>query len=413
MSAPLLLVPHTEALTDASVAAYAAHYRFAALTRALALPPLSVIAEIEAAGLRGRGGAAFPTGRKWRLVHDQPERERYVVANGEEGEPGAFKDRYLLERDPLRVLEGMLIAAHAVSARTGFVYLNHHYRAIGAVLESLCAWLRANGRLGRDALGAGRDFDIEMRRARAAYVSGEETALFQAIEGRRAEPTGRPPFPTERGLFGKPTAINNVETFASIPLILELGARGYAAIGCDGSYGPKLFSVSGDVRAPGVIEEPLGVTLRALLARAGGVDGAFKCAFVSGPSGTLWTAADLDRALTIEHGVGNGAVIVCNDTRSALELVRALTDFFVAEHCGRCLPGRAGMQTLARTVAALEAGAAPAPARAAIEQAHALTAAAGKCALCPSATAIVPKLIAAFPEDFGAAVVPHERHGAD
>ncbi len=398
-----LMPARDQPLTAAQLTDYFDDYDFTALRKVfIAMSPAEVIEQVMQSGLRGRGGAAFPTGIKWQTVSQQTEAQRYVVANGEEGEPGTFKDRVLLERDPLLLLEAMVICAYAVGAHQGYIYLNHQYKTVGDHLQTLIELMRGEDLLGTNIFGKGWDFDIEIRRGRQHYVSGEETALFQAIEGRRAEPTGRPPFPTEKGLWEKPTVINNVETFCCIPLIIRNGGDWFAAIGPADNTGPKLFSVSGDIKQPGVYESSMDITLRQLLDVAGGTQGDFRFAFISGPSGSLYLAADLDKPLTIANCVGNGTVIVCNDHRCAVDMGRNVTGFFHEEHCGQCLPGREAMQVVKQIMDNIDATPDLAAAQRRYQEMHELLLATSKCGLCSSGTGITPRLMQAFPGDFQA-----------
>jgi len=379
---------------------YYLRYPFNALHKAVSLSPVEIIAELKASGLRGRGGAAYPTGLKWESVMQQPEPLRYVVANGEEGEPGAFKDRVLLERNPLAVIEATIIAAYTVQACAGYIYLNHSYREIAQALAQLLQWLREDQRLGENILNRQFNFDIQVRRGRQRYITGEETALFRALEGRRAEPSSRPPYPTEQGLWHKPTVINNIETLSCVPLIIEKGGKWFGALGPEGSHGPKLFCLTGDIQHPGVFESTMDASLRDLIEWAGGVAGTFKGAFVSGPSGRLFLPDDLDKPLTVQNGCGNGIVIVFNDTRCAADLARQVTDFFFAEHCGQCLPGRESMKQAKSLMDNLERQTSLAPMQKRYGELHALLQNSSKCGLCSSGTAMAPALMHAFPEDF-------------
>ncbi len=379
---------------------YYLHYPFHALQKALALSPHDIITELKASGLRGRGGAAYPLGRKWECVLQQPDSVRYVVANGEEGEPGTFKDRVLLERNPLAVIEAMIIAAHTVRARAGDIYVNHSYRQIEQTLQILLAWLREDHRLGSNILERQFDFDIQVRRGPSRYISGEETALFRALEGKRAEPSSRPPYPTEQGLWHKPTIINNIETLSCVALILEKGSQWFTTLGPVNSHGPKLFSLSGDIKDPGVIEAAMDASLRDLIAWAGGAIGTFKGAMVSGPSGSLFLPDDLDKPLTVQNGCGNGTVVVFNDTRCAADLARHVTDFFFTEHCGQCLPGRESMKQAKSLMDNLDRQPSLAPVQKRYGELHTLLLNSSKCGLCSSGTAMAPALMQAFPADF-------------
>src|SRR6478672_3304467 len=252
---------------------YRAHDGFAALARALEIGPEAVTDEVTASKLMGRGGAAFPTGRKWAAVAARPVRPHYLVCNADESEPGTFKDRVLLEGDPFATVEAMTIAAFATGASLGYLYIRGEYPDAEARVRNAIGRAREAGLLGPDILGSGFAFDIELRRGAGAYICGEETALFESIEGKRGEPRNKPPFPVEVGLFGKPTAVNNVETLVNVLQIVgsDDGAAVFKAIGTEGSTGPKLFCVSGNVASPGVYEVEFGATLRELIDLAGGV----------------------------------------------------------------------------------------------------------------------------------------------
>ncbi|MFJ8914974.1 NAD(P)H-dependent oxidoreductase subunit E [Amycolatopsis sp. NPDC102389] len=268
----LRLLRRVGVVEPGSLDAYRAAGGYAALRNALLLGPARVIREVTDSGLMGRGGAAFPTGRKWDAAARQPERTRYLVCNADESEPGTFKDRVLIEGDPFALVEAMTIAAFAIGAQKGYVYLRGEYPRALRMLRNAIETARERGFLGENILGRqGFSFDIEIRRGAGAYICGEETAIFNSIEGYRGEPRTKPPFPVEKGLFGKPTVVNNVETLVNIPLILTEGCEAYRRIGTERSTGPKLFCLSGNVRRPGVYEVPFGTTLGELLELAGGV----------------------------------------------------------------------------------------------------------------------------------------------
>ncbi|MEU1165159.1 NAD(P)H-dependent oxidoreductase subunit E, partial [Streptomyces sp. NPDC005921] len=265
----LTLLRRVGVVDPASLDDYRAHGGYTALRHAFGLGPAGVIREVTDSGLVGRGGAAFPTGRKWQATASQPDRPHYLVCNADESEPGTFKDRVIMEGDPYALVEAMTIAAYAIGAHRGFLYIRGEYpRAVRRVQHAIDQ-ARARGFLGDDVLGQGFAFDIEIRRGAGAYICGEETALFNSIEGYRGEPRSKPPFPVEKGLFGKPTVENNVETLVNVLPILTMGAPAYAAIGTERSTGPKLFCVSGSVARPGIYELPFGATLGELLELAG------------------------------------------------------------------------------------------------------------------------------------------------
>ncbi len=347
---------------------YRATGGYQALARALAMGPEALIAEVTEARLVGRGGAAFPTGRKWSAVAIQPARPHYVVCNADESEPGTFKDRAIMEEDPFTIVEAMTIEAFAVGADRGFLYLRGEYPLCETRLENAIARTREAGLLGDDILGSGFCFDLELRRGAGAYICGEETALFESIEGKRGEPRNKPPFPVEVGLFGKPTAVNNIETLINIPAIVLDGGAAFAAIGTEGSTGPKLFCVSGNVSRPGVYEVEFGKTLRELLDLAGGVpDGkALKAVLLGGAAGVFVGPGALDTPLTFEATraigatLGSGVVMAFDETADMVGTLRRIAQFFRDESCGQCVPCRVGTvrqeELLARLAAASPRG---------------------------------------------------------
>jgi NADH-quinone oxidoreductase subunit F len=359
----LLLLGRVGRVDPTSLDAYHASGGYAALARALEIGPQAVIDEVTAARLVGRGGAAFPTGRKWAAVAAQPATPRYVVCNADESEPGTFKDRVILEEDPFALLEAMTIAGAAVGAARGYLYLRGEYPLARERLEGAIAQARAGGLLGDDVAGSGWAFDVELRVGAGAYIAGEETALFESIEGGRPEPRNKPPFPVEVGLFGKPTAVNNVETLVNVPLILTMGAAAYAAIGTEGSTGPKLFCVSGHVERPGVYEARFGATLRDLVTLAGGVPGGgIQAVLLGGAAGAFVGPAALDTPLTFEGTraagatLGSGVVMVYDETADLLDALRRIAQFFRDESCGQCVPCRVGTVRQEELLARLAAG---------------------------------------------------------
>ncbi|PWH14759.1 MAG: NADH-quinone oxidoreductase subunit E [Anaerolineae bacterium] len=353
---------------------------YEALRKALKMSPQEVIAEIKAAGLVGRGGAAFPTGVKWEAAAKAQGSPKYVVCNTDESEPGTFKDRVLLMDDPHSILEGMLIAGYAIGAARGYFYVRGEYAYMLPVLEAVMASARQAGLLGENILNSGFSFDVEIRLGAGAYICGEETALFESIEGKRGFPRIKPPFPTTHGLFGKPTVINNVETMCNVPLILRMGAQAYRNIGTEKSTGPKLFCVSGDVVRPGVYEVPFGVTLRELLDIANGspverLDGYsvetgqpdnwitnIQAILFGGAAGTFATAEHLDVRLTFEDlraaglSLGSGVVMVFDRSRDLRQVLLQLGHFFAHESCGKCYPCQMGTQRQVEILERLAAG---------------------------------------------------------
>lgn len=332
---------------------YRQHEGYRALEQALERPPLEIIEEIKASGLVGRGGAAFPTGIKWESAAQAAGNPKYVVCNADEAEPGAFKDRVLMEDNPHAVLEGMLIAAYAIGATKGYIYMRGEYLLPYRVMKAAVEEAQAAGLLGERILGSQFSFEIEIRRGAGAYICGEETALFESIEGKRGFPRLKPPFPTTHGLFGKPTVINNVETLANIPLILRIGAEEYRRLGTPQSPGPKLFCLSGDIKRPGLYEVPLGVSLRHLIEDLGqGMrqNYLFQAALIGGAAGAFATPDHLDTPLSFEGlrsvgiPLGAGVVTVFDDTRDLRDAFYRLARFFAEESCGKCYPCQIGTQ---------------------------------------------------------------------
>ncbi len=320
--------------------------------KALQMKPGDVIAEIKASGLVGRGGAAFPTGIKWEGAAQAQGEQKYVICNADESEPGTFKDRILLLDDPHKTIEGMCIAAYAIGASKGYIYIRGEYPYIVPVLEKALEEARAAGYLGEKIYNLKFSFDIEIRVGAGAYICGEETALFESIEGKRGFPRVKPPFPTTYGVFGKPTVINNVETLCNVHLIIQKGATAYRQLGTEKSPGPKLFCVSGDVTKPGLYEVPFGVTLRELLEMAGGVanNKQLRSVLFGGAAGAFATSQHLDVKMTFEDlraaglPLGSGVVMVFDETRDMRDVLSRLGHFFAHESCGKCYPCQMGTQ---------------------------------------------------------------------
>jgi len=329
---------------------YRAHGGYAALRRALSIGPERVLREVTDSKLVGRGGAAFPTGRKWEAVARSPVRPHYLVCNADESEPGTFKDRVLMEEDPFALIESMTIAGIATGCELGFLYIRGEYPLATARLRNAIAQARARGLLGEDVMGEGARFDIELRRGAGAYICGEETALFNSIEGLRGEPRNKPPFPVQSGVFHKPTVVNNVETLVNVPDILLGGGPAFAGVGTTGSAGPKLFCVSGCSAKPGLYEAPFGITLRELLDLSGGVrDGRpLQAILLGGAAGMFVTPDELDMPLTFEGTraagatVGSGVVMLFDDTVDLGDILLRIAMFFRDESCGQCVPCRIG-----------------------------------------------------------------------
>jgi NADH-quinone oxidoreductase subunit F len=334
----------------ASLGSYRAAGGYEMLRRAIALGPQGVIREVRDAKLMGRGGAAFPTHIKWDAVAANPVRPKYVVTNADESEPGTFKDRVLMEADPYALVEALTIMGYACGAEQGFIYIRGEYPTAEGRLAHAVRQARAHGFLGADVMGEGFTFDIEVRRGAGAYIAGEETALINSLEGKRAEPRNKPPFPAQSGLFGKPTAVNNVETLLSVLEILRVGGPAYATVGTPASTGTRLFCLSGCVPAPGLYEYDFGVTLRDVIDGAGGVAGGrpLQAVLLGGAAGVFVGPDALDMPLTFEGvraagaTLGSGVVLVLDDTVSVPALLRRISQFFRDESCGQCVPCRVG-----------------------------------------------------------------------
>ncbi|CCK26252.1 NADH oxidoreductase (quinone), F subunit [Streptomyces davaonensis JCM 4913] len=343
----LTLLGRVGVVDPASLDDYRAHGGYTALRRAFELGPAGVIREVTDSGLVGRGGAAFPTGRKWQATASQPDHPHYLVCNADESEPGTFKDRVIMEGDPYALVEAMTIAAYATGAHHGYLYLRGEYPRAIQRMEHALAQARARGLLGPDILGQGYAFDIEIRRGAGAYICGEETALFNSIEGYRGEPRSKPPFPVEKGLFGKPTVENNVETLVNVLPILTMGAPAYAAIGTPKSTGPKLYCVSGSVDRPGIYELPFGATLGELLTLAGVRDG-LRAVLLGGAAGGFVRPDETDIPLTFEGTreagttLGSGVVMAFDSSVPLPRLLLRIAEFFRDESCGQCVPCRVG-----------------------------------------------------------------------
>ncbi len=314
-----------------------------------------IIDIIKLSGLRGRGGGGFPTYQKWQFVHDNPAKHKYIVCNGDEGDPGAFMDRSLLEGDPHRILEGMMIAAYAVGAAKGYFYIRAEYPLAIKRIKQAIAQARDVGLLGKRIFGSRFSFDAEVRTGAGAFVCGEEMALINSIEGRRGHPTPKPPYPSTKGLWGQPTVVNNVETMANLPSIILKGAEWFSAMGTKTSKGTKVFALTGDVKNTGLVEVPMGISLRELIYGVGGGivgDQRFKAVQLGGPSGGCLPADHLDVPVDYESlkekgaMMGSGGVIVMNDTNCMVNVAKFFLDFSVDESCGKCSPCRIGLKQM-------------------------------------------------------------------
>jgi NADH-quinone oxidoreductase subunit F len=339
-------VPDSRAL-----ATYAAAGGYEGLKKALTMPPDAVTKEVLESELRGRGGAGFPTGRKWSFVPKDHPGPRYLICNADESEPGTFKDREIMEFDPHMLVEGIAIASYAIKANAAYVYIRGEFVRWARILEDAIAEARGAGYLGKDILGSGFDLDVWVHRGAGAYICGEETALLESLEGKRGFPRLKPPFPAVVGAFGKPTVVNNVETLACVPHILTRGAHWFASIGRPRNTGPKLFCISGHVNRPGVYELPLGVTFRELIyEHCGGIPGGkkLKAFFPGGTSAPIMTAAevdvqaDFDACAQAGTMLGSGGVIVLDETVDMVEAASNVAHFYAHESCGQCTPCREG-----------------------------------------------------------------------
>lgn len=348
------------------IEAYIARGGYAALAKVVhEMTPDEVCAMITKSGLRGRGGAGYPTGVKWNLVRKTPADNRYVIANGDEGDPGAYMDRTVMEDDPHRVLEGMAIAAYAIGADSGYVYVRGEYPAAVRRLDLAAKAARRHGLLGRNILGTKFSLSLEVRIGAGAFVCGEETALIASVEGGRGQPRPRPPYPAEHGLYGSPTLINNVETFANIAAIVNHGPEWFASIGTAGSKGTKVFALAGALVNTGLVEVPMGTTLRAIVDDiGGGVSGGKQCKAVQtgGPSGGCIPAHLLDLPVDYESLqqvgsiMGSGGMIVIDDSASMIELARFFVEFCRDESCGKCIPCRVGTVQMHRLLDRIATG---------------------------------------------------------
>jgi NADH-quinone oxidoreductase subunit F len=346
----LRLLRRVGLLDPGSLDSYRAAGGYEMLRRAVAAGPQDVIRELKDAKLLGRGGAAFPIAVKWEAVATNPVRPHYVVCNADESEPGTFKDRVLMEEDPYALLEALTIMGYSCGAEQGYIYIRGEYPLAEMRLRHAVGQARARGFLGADVMGEGFAFDIEVRRGAGAYIAGEETALINSIEGKRAEPRNKPPFPAQAGLFGKPTAVNNVETLLCVLEVLRIGGPAFARIGTEGSTGTRLFCLSGCVERPGLYEHEFGVTLGQVLDAAGGVRGGrpLRAVLLGGAAGSFVGPDALDAPLTFEGvraigaTLGSGVVLVLDDTVDVAGFLQRIARFFRDESCGQCVPCRVG-----------------------------------------------------------------------
>jgi NADH-quinone oxidoreductase subunit F len=360
-----LLLKNTDQSNSADIAEYQRIGGYQALKKALEMSPAEVVEEVVRSGLQGRGGAGFPTGRKWEFAVRAIGSPKYLINNADEGEPGTFKDRYLMEKNPHLVIEGMVIASHALGAEKGYIYLRHEYPTAGARLERAIEEALEHGFLGNSICGTSLNFDLEIFRGAGAYICGEETALIDSMEGKRGQPRLKPPFPVNAGLWGKPTIVNNVETLCCIPIIVNMGGSAFAEIGTPGSPGPKLYCLSGSVKKPGLYEAPMGTGLRELIFEyAGGMRNGHELkAVIPGGLSTPVLPAEatdcaMDFASLVEAGsaLGSAGVIVMDDTVCMVRVARRAAHFYEVESCGKCVPCREGTGWLEKVLTRIENG---------------------------------------------------------
>ncbi len=356
----LIVLRNRGTIDPESIDEYIARDGYTGASKALLeMTPQQIIEEVKTSGLRGRGGAGFPTGLKWEFAHNSPGETKYVLCNADEGDPGAFMDRSVLEADPHAVLEGMLIAAKAVGAHYGYIYCRAEYPLAVRRLNLAIEQARDYGLLGPDILGSGFDFDLEVYQGAGAFVCGEETALMQSIEGRRGMPRPRPPFPAQQGLWKKPTVLNNVETYANVAQIITNGGQWYASIGTETSKGTKVFALTGAVHNIGLVEVPMGTTLRTIIYDIGGgipKKRKFKDVQLGGPSGGcvpeqyLDTPVDYESIVKVGAIMGSGGMIVMDDRTCMVDMARFFMDFIQDESCGKCTPCREGTKRMLEIV---------------------------------------------------------------
>ena len=361
-----LILDLNGALDPMNIDEYIALGGYTSLSKVLAsMTPVEVIETIKASGLRGRGGAGFPTGVKWELCRKQPSEVKYVICNADEGDPGAYMDRSIMEGNPHRVLEGMIVGAYAIGTQQGYVYIRNEYPLAVKHLKKTIDQAEEYGFLGKNILGSGFKFSISIKLGSGAFVCGEETALMASIEGRIGEPRPRPPYPAESGLWGRPTNINNVKTWASVPIIIDKGADWYARIGTEDSKGTMIFSVVGNINNTGLVEVPMGISLRELIFDIGGgiPNGkALKAAQIGGPSGGCIPAEHLDAKVDYESLTGLGAImgsggmVVADEDTCMVDFARYFMAFTQEESCGKCVPCRIGTRAMLATLERICAG---------------------------------------------------------
>ncbi len=354
-----LVLRNSGIIDPESLEEYVAVGGYEGLRSALEMSPKEVIEEVKRAGLRGRGGAGFPTGLKWQFAHEAEGDEKFIICNADEGDPGAFMDRSILEGDPHAVIEGLVIAAYAIGASEGYVYCRAEYPLAIARLTGAISQAKSAGYLGDDIGGKGFSFNLKIKKGAGAFVCGEETALIASIEGRRGMPRPRPPYPAQSGLWGKPTNINNVETIANVPLILGGGAEAFRNYGTENSPGTKVFALAGKVKRSGLVEAPMGMPLRDIIFDIGGGvadEREFKAVQIGGPSGgclpeeLLDTPVDYDSLVEVGAMMGSGGMVVMDEDTCMVDVARFFLNFTASESCGKCLPCREGVARLRETL---------------------------------------------------------------
>ena len=360
-----VLLKRVGVINPESIEEYIAEDGYLALEKAIEKGPQWVLEEVKASELRGRGGAGFPTGKKWEFTAKAKSDVKYVICNADEGEPGTFKDRVIMEGDPHLLIEGMILAGFATGANYGYIYIRGEYDLSIRRLQKAIDLARSYGFLGENILGSGFSFDIEIKKGAGAYICGEETALIESIEGKRGEPRKKPPYPPTCGLWGKPTVINNVETLANVPPIVVNGAEWFKKFGVPGSYGTKLFSLMGDVNYKGVIEIPFGVKLSSIINDVGfGIKGGkkLKGVILGGVSGSLITPNEIDTPVDfnslalIEAGPGSGSIVVLSEDRCIVDIAKNIAYFFRHESCGKCTPCRVGTEEMYKIIDSISKG---------------------------------------------------------
>lgn len=406
---------HSGKINPDSIEEYIAVGGYETLYKALyEMTPQDVVSEISQSGLRGRGGGGYPTGLKWATVAKMPGQQKYVICNGDEGDPGAFMDRSVLESDPHLVLEGMAIAGYAVGANHGYIYVRAEYPLAIARLKQAIPQAKKYGLMGSQILDSPFDFKVDIRIGAGAFVCGEETALIQSIEGQRGNPVPRPPYPAEKGLYGCPTLINNVETLANIPYIVQAGAAHYASIGTETSKGTKVFALTGNIRNNGLIEVPMGITLRQIVEDMGGgvPGGSVKAVQTGGPSGgcipaaLMATPVDYDSLRAVGSMMGSGGMVVMDHTTSMVEIAQYYMDFCRHETCGKCVPCRTGTTQLYDLLSKLLKGQATTADLAQLKALCHMVKETSLCGLGQTAPNPILSTLKYFPEEYDALLAP-------